>query len=465
MPDPHRIYLAEKFTNQLSLEQQEDLERNITIEEIKRAVCTFPRGCNSSFIALIPKTQNAKVVKYFRPIRLIGSIYKIIAKILVNRLSFIIADLIIDVQSAFVSNRQILDGPFILNELLSWCKHKKFKATVFKVDFEKAFDSIRLDYLEDVLKKFSFGDKWCGWINCFLKSAMRSVLVNGSPTSEFQFYKGLKQGDPLSPFLFILIMESLHLSFKKVMNAGMFVGNPLDNSVTVSHLFDADDAIFVGKWDTSNINTILKVLKCFHMASGLKINLHKSKLMVIGVHSEEVEIAARYMGCATFSTPFTHLVLRTIKAIYGESDSLDSLDHSSRRSPWLDIEDIWLDEVILKQKYPCLYALELDKRVTVADKLNHSSLVWSYHQDPKGGIEEEQQRLLHSCIGGVILPNMLDRWVWSLEASGEFSVKSVRSHIDDTLLPKEDVRTRWVNVVPIKINVFAWRVRLDILPT
>ncbi|GKB77897.1 RNA-directed DNA polymerase, eukaryota, reverse transcriptase zinc-binding domain protein [Tanacetum coccineum] len=510
-------------------------------------------------------------------------------------------DLISDVQSVFVSNRQILDGPFILNELLSWCKHKKFKAMVFKVDFEKAFDLIKWDYLEDVLKKFGFGDKWCGWINGCLKSAMGSVLVNGSPTSEFQFYKGLKQRDPLSPFLFILIMESLHLSFKKVMNAGMFVGILLENSVTVSHLFYADDAIFVGKWDILNINTIVKVLKCFHMASRLKINLHKSKLMGIGVHSEEVEKAARYMGCATFSTPFTHLgvkvggllsrinswedfvskvssrlskwklktlsigdrltliksvlssiplyqmsifkvpkkVLNTLESIrrnffngiegkdrkmswiswnkvlaskkygglgvssffafnpiYDESGSLDSPYPSSRRSPWLDIvreitilrskgidllpfirkkvgnredtlfwEDIWLDGVILKQKYPRLYALELDKRVTVVDKLNHSSLVWSYRWDPRGGIEEEQQRLLHSCIGGVILPNMLDRWVWSLEASGEFSVKSVRSHIDDTLLPKEDVRTRWVNVVPIKINVFAWRVRLDKLPT
>ncbi|GKA40549.1 RNA-directed DNA polymerase, eukaryota [Tanacetum coccineum] len=183
LPNPHRICLADEFNNRLSLEQQEDLKRNVTIKEIKRAVWdygtnkspgpyeftfefffrywkflkndisaafidffssgTFPKGCNSSFIALIPKTQNAKTVKDFRPISLIGSMYKIIAKILANRLSFIIADLISDVQSAFVSNHQILDDLSILNELLSWCKYKKFKAMVFKEDFEKAFDSIR----------------------------------------------------------------------------------------------------------------------------------------------------------------------------------------------------------------------------------------------------------------------------------------------------------------------------------
>ncbi|GKE18757.1 RNA-directed DNA polymerase, eukaryota, partial [Tanacetum coccineum] len=296
---------------------------------------TFPKGCNSSFIALIPKTQNAKTVKDFRPISLIGSLYKIIAKILANRLSSVIPDLISDVQSAFIFNRQILDGPFILNELLSWCKYKNLKAMIFKVDFEKAFDSIRLDYLDDVLKMFGFGDKWRGWINGCLNSAKGSVLVNGSPTPEFQFHRGLKQGDPFSPFLFILIMESLHLSFKKIMNTGQFTGIPLDNSLTISHLFYADNAIFVGKWNSSNLKIILKVLKCFHMASGLKININKSKLMGYGVHSDEVEIAARHIGCATFVAPFTHLGVK----VGGRMDRTNSWDDvvskvTSRLSKW-----------------------------------------------------------------------------------------------------------------------------------
>ncbi|GJV17882.1 RNA-directed DNA polymerase, eukaryota, reverse transcriptase zinc-binding domain protein [Tanacetum coccineum] len=111
---------------------------------------TFPLICNSSFIALIPKIHDAKVVKDYHPISLIGSLYKIISKILANRLSFGISGLISDVQSAFISNRQILNGLFILNELISWCKHKKFKAMVFKFDFEKAFDSIQWNYLHDV---------------------------------------------------------------------------------------------------------------------------------------------------------------------------------------------------------------------------------------------------------------------------------------------------------------------------
>nr|GEV37893.1 cysteine-rich receptor-like protein kinase [Tanacetum cinerariifolium] len=183
--------------------------------------CEFPKGGVSSFIALIPKNQNAHLVKDFRPISLIGSLYKIIAKILANRLVGVLSDIVNEVQSAFISDRQILDGPFILNEVVQWCKSKKKQALIFKVDFEKAYDSVRWDFLDEILKKFWFGDKWCKWIMSCLRSSRGSIIVNGSPTEEFQFGKGLKQGDPLSPFLFILVMESLHLSFQRIVDAGV----------------------------------------------------------------------------------------------------------------------------------------------------------------------------------------------------------------------------------------------------
>ncbi|GJU17615.1 RNA-directed DNA polymerase, eukaryota [Tanacetum coccineum] len=268
---------------------------------------TFLRGNNASFIALIPKVADAKFVTDFRPISLIGSIYKVITKILADRLSLVISDLISDTQSAFVANRQILDGPFIMNEVLDWCKRKRKKALFFKVDFAKAYDSIRWDYLLDVLHAFGFGPNWCKWIQGIFSSAMASILVNGSPTSEFPFFRGLKQGDPLAPFLFILVMESLHLSVSRAVNEGVFKGIQLHESLMISHLFYADDVMFLGEWSDTNLKSLTNILKCFFLASGLKINFHKSQLLGIGVPPETINQGASLIGCGVLHTPFNYL--------------------------------------------------------------------------------------------------------------------------------------------------------------
>ncbi|GJV37309.1 RNA-directed DNA polymerase, eukaryota, reverse transcriptase zinc-binding domain protein [Tanacetum coccineum] len=546
----------------------------------------FPKGCNSSFIALILKTPEAKMVKDYRPISLIGSLYKIIAKILANRLVVVLGDLVNEVQSAFVADRQILDGPFILNELFQWCKSKKKQSLIFKVDFEKAYDSVRWDYLDDVLKKFGFRERWCGWIQGCLRSSRGSVIVNGSPTEEFQFHKGLKQGDPLSPFLFILIMESLHVSFQRVVDAGMFNGIALGPSMQVSHMFYADDAVFVGQWSDSNIDTIVKVLECFYRASGLRINMSKSKLMGISVNEEKIAQAALKIGYAILKAPFSYLgskvgglmsriqswneivesmvarlskwkmkilsiggrltllksvlgsmsiyhmlifkvpmkVLqrmesirchffsgadlsgkksiwvkwnsalaskekgglgvsslyalnkalmfkwiwrffthssslwaRVIKAIHGEDEKIGKYSKAAYPSLWLDIvhemelfknkdidifscmhkklgnganttfwEDVWRGDVAFKHKFPRLYALETCKGVDVAAKLAHTRLVSSFRREPRGGVKHSQLVDLLATVEGVVLVDMRDMWVWSLEGSGEFTVASVR---------------------------------------
>ncbi|GKB63832.1 RNA-directed DNA polymerase, eukaryota [Tanacetum coccineum] len=292
-PVQNRIQLEMNFLNRINSDQKDDLEREIDKEEVKRAVwdcgidkapgldgftfgfyrrywnliasdvvdaisCFFqqgviPKGGNSSFITLIPKVPNANMVKDFRPISLIGSLYKIIAKILANRLVTVLGTLVNETQSAFVADRQILDRPFILNELVKWCKKNKKQAMIFKVDFEKAYDS-------------------------------GSVIVNGSPTKEFQFYKGLKQG--------------------------LFKGIVLSPSLNISHLFYANDAIFMGQWSQINIDTITHVLECFHHASGLRINMIKSKLMGISVDISKVEQAVAKIGCVTLKTPFNYLGLK-----------------------------------------------------------------------------------------------------------------------------------------------------------
>nr|GEV09445.1 RNA-directed DNA polymerase, eukaryota [Tanacetum cinerariifolium] len=144
------------FPNCLSSNQVSEMECQVSNDDIRQAVwgcgddkspgpdgfSSFSRGCNSSFVSLIPKISDPKFVSDYRPISLIGCLYKAVNKILATRLSVVISGLISDVQTAFVPNRQILDGPFIVNELLDWCKRYKHQAMVFKVDFAKAFVGI-----------------------------------------------------------------------------------------------------------------------------------------------------------------------------------------------------------------------------------------------------------------------------------------------------------------------------------
>ncbi|GJX66186.1 RNA-directed DNA polymerase, eukaryota [Tanacetum coccineum] len=253
------VDVLKEFLSALS-KQQKDLECMVSKEEVKRAVWDCgtdkspgPDGFTFGFYRHFWSTIENDVFEAI----------KFIAKILTNRLVGVLGDIVNEVQSAFISERQILDGPFILNEIMQWCRRRKKQSLIFKVDFEKAYDSVRWDFLDDILVKFGFGIKWRGWIQNCLNSSKGSILVNGSPTEEFQFYKGLKQGDPLSPFLFILVMESLHISFQRVVDVGMFTGIKLSSSLNISHLFYADDAIFLGQWNDSNIDTLVHVMECF----------------------------------------------------------------------------------------------------------------------------------------------------------------------------------------------------------
>ncbi|GKD73446.1 RNA-directed DNA polymerase, eukaryota, partial [Tanacetum coccineum] len=433
-----RLTLDMEFPNKLSFDQKTDLERPFTKEEIKGAVwdcrlnessgpdgftfgfyqrywCLlepdivdvvnhffthfFPRkGCNSSFIALIPKSHDAKQVKDFRPISLIRSLYKIIAKLLANRLVLVMGNLVNEVQSAFIDNRQILDDPFILNEILQWCKAKKKQTILFKVDFEKAFDSVRWDFLDDVLKKFDFGDRWYDWIQSCLRSSRGSILVNGSPTSEFQFHKGLKQG----------LQINLHKS--KIM------GIAVDSSIV--DLAAADIGCM----------TLKSLFSYLGVKIGGRVDLKDRKISLVkwenvlaskekgglGVSSfYALNRALIFKWIWRFHTQNSSLWARVIKAIHGMDGKVSCTPSASFSSNWIDIvREAYTvrnqDNVPLKYLFPRIYALESIKSITVAKKVTQPGLVSSLRRMPKGGIEQHQMAELCLNMEDTILPNMMD---------------------------------------------------------
>ncbi|KAJ0876108.1 putative RNA-directed DNA polymerase [Helianthus annuus] len=268
------------------------------------------RSCSSSFIALIPKTKDPLKPADYRPISLVGCINKVISKVLVNRLKQVISRLISEEQTAFLRGRNITDGPLILNEVCAWLKRSRKTAMIFKVDIHKAYDSLCWNFLNTIMEQMGFPTKWRDWIMATLKTARASVLVNGSPTMEFECSRGLRQGDPLSPFLFLIAMEALSGIMKKASGDGLFRGVRCNNSgMVLSHFLYADDVVFLGEWSESNAKNLRRILRCFYLSSGLQVNFSKSRLYGIGISDVELMGLANTLRCREGSFPFKYLGL------------------------------------------------------------------------------------------------------------------------------------------------------------
>ncbi|XP_022042373.1 uncharacterized mitochondrial protein AtMg01250-like [Helianthus annuus] len=149
------------------------------------------------------------------------------------------------------------------------------------------------------------------WILATITSAQASVLVNGSPTQEFNCYRGLRQGDPLSPFLFLIIMEALTCVVKEASMIGLYKGiSCAQSSPCLSHFFYADDAVFVGEWPLDNARKLNKILCCFYLSSGPRVNLAKSSLFGLRVNEANTQEMASILRCKVGKLPFVHMGLQ-----------------------------------------------------------------------------------------------------------------------------------------------------------
>lgn len=176
----------------------------------------LPRGSNAFFLALILKKDCSTKLEDYRPISLVECSYKILEKMQVGRLSKVLKSVISASQSTFMQESNILDGVVVVNELIGCTKKKGEACMLLKVGFEKAYDSVSLEFLHYMLERMGFNGRWRYWIKECLVSASVSMLVNDSPTKEFYVSKGLQQGDPMAPFLFLIVAEGLTRLIKKM---------------------------------------------------------------------------------------------------------------------------------------------------------------------------------------------------------------------------------------------------------
>jgi len=271
----------------------------------------FVKSLNASFIALIPKSPGATDLANFRPISLVSGIYKIIAKVLANRMCRLLEKIISVPQNTFVKGRHILDLVLIANECLDSRIKSGIPGVLCKLDITKAFDHVNWKFLLYMLKRCGFGDKWVSWISHCISSAHHSVLVNGSPAGFFNSSRGLRQGDPLSPLLFIVVMEALSKMLSGAVDCGRLSGFSVDSRPTmidISHLLFADDIFVFCKANPDHLRYLRVLLVCLESVSGLKVNLAKSLLVLIG-NVDNVAVLASILGCGTSSLPLKYLCM------------------------------------------------------------------------------------------------------------------------------------------------------------
>ena len=197
----------------------------------------FVRSINATFLVLIPKKQNVEDLKDLRPISLVGGLYNILAKVLANRIKRVLSKVISPVQSAFVEGRQILDAVLIANEAVDTIIRRKESGIVCKLDIEKAYDHLSWEFLFQVLDKMGFGKRWVSWVKWCVSTASFSILVNGSPAGFFQNSRGLRQGDPLSPYLFVIGMEALSRLLIRAVDGNFLSGSKIADRMGLFRLF------------------------------------------------------------------------------------------------------------------------------------------------------------------------------------------------------------------------------------
>ncbi|XP_062088542.1 uncharacterized protein LOC133795108 [Humulus lupulus] len=282
--------------------------------EICAAVSNFfetglmPPEFHNTLISLIPKQENpAKAVDY-RPIACCSTIYKCISKLLCSRLASVLPSLVGQNQGAFVQGRSIAHNVMILQDILKNYRRKNtYPRCTIKIDISKAYDTVDWNFIEDLLNALNMPSRFVQLVMTCIRSTTYSLLMNGRIQGGFQGAKGLRQGDPLSPLIFVLIMDYLTRSLLHAAQVSKFRYHPLCKSLKLINLCFADDLILLSKGSKQSIRVLSEVLDDFSNTTGLHINVNKSQVFFGGVDPREKGEIIRDLGLAEGDFPLKYL--------------------------------------------------------------------------------------------------------------------------------------------------------------
>ncbi|KAL0295381.1 UNVERIFIED_CONTAM: hypothetical protein Sradi_6838600 [Sesamum radiatum] len=248
---------------------------------------------NATVLVLIPKLQMPTRVSEFRPIACCNVLYKAISKILVKRMQKVLNSLIDYSQTAFVPGRSITDNIMLAQELLSGYNIARSpKRCTIKIDIQKAYDSVQWDFLLETLKIFKFPHRFVTWMEQCVTTAAFSIALNGQLHGFFKGSKGIRQGDPSSPYLFVLVMELFHVLLQlRVQTEGDFRFHWKCAELGILNLCFADDVLIFCAGDVPSVRRVKVVLEEFAELSGLQVNSSKSTVIFSkAIQSERQEL-------------------------------------------------------------------------------------------------------------------------------------------------------------------------------
>ncbi|WVZ94829.1 LOW QUALITY PROTEIN: hypothetical protein U9M48_040673 [Paspalum notatum var. saurae] len=284
------------------------------------------RLLNAGNIVLIPKNADARRISDFRPISLIHSIAKIFSKLLANRLAPHLGDLVSKCQSAFIRKRCIQDNFLYVQNIVRQLHRSKTPALFLKLDIQKAFDTVNWGYLLENLQARGFGPQW---ISILFGTANSKPLVNGAQGGSFDHKRGVRQGDPLSPMLFILAIDPLQRILDLATQQGILTPLPLATAKMRTSLYADDAAIFVNP-TRDQLQSVKHILHVFGTATGLIINFEKSSIHPIRCENMDMadilqsfpgsckEFPCRYLGLQWHTRPLQKIHVQPLVEKIGQ---------------------------------------------------------------------------------------------------------------------------------------------------